>query len=179
MITALTYLALALRPEFDHIDGKALGFTGKNPYLEVNCYSDKGSPISLDSICDINRQGEWILFFSESLRNSKSLILKISEPMCLRRKYIVSIPKNGPLKLTINRSDLVFGDLTGDNKIDDSDLKWVLQAVGTKRGDMKWEKDIVSTDSLECAKTFDFNHDGIVDDLDVNLVRRNLGLIGN
>ena len=171
-------LTLSNGRKIEYIDGSAIGFTAIDSFVTVVVHTNKGKQFVENCLCSIDRFGEFCVSVDEGPRDIPFYILNINPPNCLRKKFKVVVPKKGIPRLTIRQDDFIFGDLTGDNKIDNEDLKWVIQAVGIKKGDLRWNKEIVSPDSMEFGEFFDFNHDGIVDSKDVDYIRRNLGKHG-
>jgi hypothetical protein len=62
---------------------------------------------------------------------------------------------------------LINGDINGDNRVDETDLRLLVPALGSKPGDQNWNPKA------------DLNGDGVVDSLDLAVLYKNYGKIGD
>ena len=173
----LAILAPPTRPLLDCILGVSIGFE-KEGVAFVRCATNRGKVVIDSDQCSINKDGSWCVSVDDGPMNVTAYILLIHARDCLTREYHVKVPQKGRPELLIDRKDFIFGDLDENNIVDDRDLKAIVEAVGIKQQDVRWDQLDVSSENFHYAKYYDFNRDGVVDEADVKLVRQNLGKRG-
>lgn len=162
-----------------YFDGEAVGFPKEFPHFWISYVSINGKRVESTDLAEVDKYGEWtVAYKGEKLMKGTQVAMTIRAPGHLKSKLIVRIdnPK-GPV-FSIKLSDLIFGDIDGNNVINEKDVDIVKEALGVKLGDPQWTEDMNWNLSMRPGSCFDFNKDNAVDEKDLAIVQANLGKRG-
>lgn len=110
--------------------------------------------VSLDSVGNFTAQNV----------PAEAYSLYVQSGTWLRKTLTVDLTTND---VTNALFELVNGDINGDNRIDTSDLRLLVSAMGSKSGAKNWNSKA------------DLNGDGVVDSSDLAILYKNYGKLGN